>query len=127
MQPNPTEYQKNVKEHDIMVSYDSIPIYVYKRSVVKTTVYGVEGYKMSMIWEDEYQYCITDNYQAFDYNVGNGILYTAKVRTYGSKEDTTFEKLEGRRFYFRPLIDKVISTAKIDESYKVCKTKILSK
>lgn len=127
MQPNPTEYLKNVKEHDIMVSYDSIPIYVYKRSVVKTTVYGVEGYKMSMIWEDEYQYCITDNYQAFDYNVGNGILYTAKVRTYGSKEDTTFEKLEGRRFYFRPLIDKVISTAKIDEGYKVCKTKKLSK
>jgi hypothetical protein len=30
---------------------------------------------MSLIWENEFQYCITDNYKAFDDNIWNGISY----------------------------------------------------
>ena len=124
IQPSIAEFNKQVKENAVnQWSDDDQPIYVYKKSITNTTVWGVAGYKFTMIWEDEYQYCITDNYESFDSNVKNGISYNVKVRTYGTKEDTTFEKLEGRRFYFRPLIEKIISTAKIDEGYKVCKTK----
>lgn len=123
MRPNPSKFLNNITENASTIGPDSIPIYVYKRSVTKSTVFGVEGYKMSLIWENEFQYCITDNYEAFDDNIWNGISYYVKVRTYGTKADTTFEKLEGRRYYLRPLIEKVISTAHLDSGYKVCKTK----
>jgi hypothetical protein len=36
-----------------------------------------------------------------------------KVRTYGDKDKTTFEELEGRRYYLKQLIEKVISTAMV--------------
>lgn len=124
-QPDPMHFNEYVKENEInyVLEMDSVPRYIYKKGVSKAIVFGVAGYKFTVIWEEEYQYCIRDFYSAFDSNVGNGISYYVKVQTYGSKEDTTFEKLEGRRYYFRPLIEKVISTAHLDSGYKVCKTK----
>lgn len=99
-------------------------VYVYKKALVKSVVFGQAGYKTTLIWEDDYQYCITDNYQSHRYD-GNGIFFFVKVRTYCSKEDADFEQLEGRRYYLRPLIEKIISTAKINDGYKVGKTKKL--
>ena len=125
--------QKIIDKPDIsFIKEDSVnnigpsgePIYVYKKALVKSMVFGHAGYKMTMIWEDDYQYCITDNYQSHMYD-GNGISFFVKVRTYCSKEDADFEQLEGRRYYLRPLIEKIISTAKINEGYKVGKTKKL--
>lgn len=129
MSPDPILFDKQIKENEVnyTLENDSVPRFIYKKGAVKATVFGVSGYKFTIVWEDEYQYCIRDIYISFDRYIGNGIHYYVKVQTYGSKEDTTFEKLEGRRYYFRPLIDKVISTATIDEGYKVCKTKKLSK
>ena len=101
---------------------DGTPIYVYKKTLTKSTVFGFEGYKETIIWEDEYQYCITDNYTSV-YNYGNGIKFCVKVRTYGNKNEVTFEQLEGRRYYFRPLIEKIISTAELVDDFKVCKTR----
>ena len=100
------------------------PIYVYKKALVKSMVFGHAGYKTTLIWEDDYQYCITDNYQSHRYD-GNGISFFVKVRTYCSKEDADFEQLEGRRYYLRPLIEKIITTARINDGYKVGKTKKL--
>ncbi|MFD2907533.1 hypothetical protein ACFSX9_02175 [Flavobacterium ardleyense] len=68
-----------------------------------------------MILEDEYQYIITDNFISFDSNQKNGITYFVKVRTYGDKDEITFEELEGRRYYLRRLVEKVISTCKIGD------------
>ncbi len=125
--------QKIIEKPDIsFIKEDTInnvgpsgePVYVYKKALVKSMVFGCTGYKMTMIWEDDYQYCITDNYQSHMYDV-NGISFFVKVRTYCSKEDADFEQLEGRRYYLRPLIEKIISTAKIEDGYKVCKTKTL--
>ena len=66
-----------------------------------------------MIWEDDYQYTITENYEAFWKN-SNGVWFRAfaKVRYYGDKDDITFEDLEGRRHYLHQVIEKVISSAR---------------
>ena len=86
-------------------------IFVHKKDLNRATVYGIKGFKSSLIWEDDYQYGITDNYISFDAGKGNGIGYFVKIRTYGDKDEVTFEQLEGRRFYLKRLIEKVISTA----------------
>jgi len=85
--------------------------FVHKKDLNRATVYGIKGFKSSLIWEDDYQYTITDNYMSFDAGEGNGIVYFVKVRTFGDKDEVTFEQLEGRRFYLRRLIEKIISTA----------------
>lgn len=86
-------------------------IFVHKKDISRANVFGVKGFKSTLIWEDDYQYTITDNFQSYDPSKKNGVMYFIKVRTYGSKNEVTFEELEGRRYYLRQLIEKIISTA----------------
>lgn len=86
-------------------------IFVHKKDLNRATVFGVKGFKGTLIWEDDYQYTITDNFHSYDTTIGNGVVYFVKVRTYGNKSEVNFEKLEGRRYCLRQLIEKVISTA----------------
>ena len=88
-------------------------IFVHKKDVNRATVYNNKGFKGTLIWEDDYQYTITDNYHAFWKN-SNGVWFRgfARVRYYGDKDDITFEKLEGRRHYLHQVIEKVISSAR---------------
>ena len=79
-------------------------------------VFGINGCKGSLIYEDDFEYVISDNY----YALFNGILYSAKVRTKGDKQEVTFEQLEGRRFYLRRLMEQIISTAVLGD-YKLDK------
>ena len=88
-------------------------VFVHKKETNRATVYGVKGFKSSMVWEDKYQNVITDNFDSYDLTKGNGIYYSAVVRTYGNKNEVNFEKLEGRRFYLRQLVEKLISTYSI--------------
>ncbi len=86
-------------------------IFIHKKEISRANVYGVKGFKYSLIWEDDYQYTITDNFQSFDSTKKNGIMYFVKVRTYGNKNEVNFEELEGRRYYLRQIIEKLISTS----------------
>jgi hypothetical protein len=90
-------------------------IFVLKKDINRATVYGVKGFKGTLIWEDDYNYTITDNFNSFDSSIGNGVSYSVKVRTYGNKKEVTFEELEGRRYYLRQLIEKIISTAVVSD------------
>ncbi|NVN95339.1 MAG: hypothetical protein HXX18_08665 [Bacteroidetes bacterium] len=90
-------------------------IFVHKKDLNRATVYGIKGFKATLIWEDEYQIFITDTYKSFDVSIGNGVVYSVKVRTYGNKNEVTFEQLEGRRYYLRRLVEKVISTAEVSD------------
>ncbi len=92
---------------------DGTDIFVHKKDLNRATVFGVKGFKSTLIWEDNYQYAITDNFVSFNSDEENGIFYAVKVRTYGNKSEVNFEKLEGRRYYLRQLIEKVVSTALI--------------
>ena len=90
-------------------------IFVHKKDINRATVYGIKGFKYSLIWEDDYQYTITDNFISYDPTKKNGVIYFVKVRTYGDKDEVTFEELEGRRYYLRRLIEKVVSTAQVGD------------
>lgn len=85
--------------------------FIHKKDIARATVYGLRGFKSSLIWEDEYEYVITDNYVAFDPAIKNGVAYCITVRTHANKTDASFEQLEGRRYYFRRLVDLIASTS----------------
>jgi hypothetical protein len=93
-------------------------IYCHKKDLNRSTTFGLQGYKSTLIWEDKFEFGITDNYSSYNSGVGNGYSNIVKVRVYGDKDDVTFEQLEGRRYYFSLLIQKIISTATIsNEKY----------
>lgn len=124
-------YNKEKKEIDLEneLTNDSIPIgkeidlpdsndkmrlvFCHKKDLNRATVYGIKGYKKTFVWEDKFEYGITDNYVSYNSEVGNGYTISVKVRTYCDKDNVTFEQLEGRRYYFTRLIEKIISTATV--------------
>jgi hypothetical protein len=88
-------------------------IFIHKKDTNRATVFGVKGFSGTLIWEDDYQYTITDNYNSFNKNEMNGVFYSVKVRYYGDKDDVTFEQIEGRKYYLKRLVEKVISTGQV--------------
>lgn len=93
-------------------------IFVHKKDLNKALVWGVNGFKGTIISEDNYQIYITDYYESFDNTKGNGINYFFTVKTFADKDLASFEQLEGRRHYLKRLVEKVISGAYIyDEKY----------
>lgn len=125
--PTYNKYKEEVNvEKDLKFERDTVGtlkkannslIYTHKKDIDRATVFGISGFRGTLIWEDDYQYVITDNYQSYS---DDGILYNAKVRYKGSKKEINFEQLEGRRYYLRRLLEKIISTASITD-YKVDK------
>ena len=95
--------------------YGKIKAFVHKKDIERSTVFGVGGFLGTIIYEDDYQLAISDNYQSFS---KDGIRYVVKVKYFGNKKDTNFEKLEGRRYYLRNVIEKYISSASITD-YKI--------
>lgn len=82
-------------------------IFPHKKEVVKRLVYGHQGFRYTLIWEDDYGIYITDNY----YSLYNGISSSVRVRYKADKASgLTFEDLEGRRFYLSQFIDKTIAS-----------------
>lgn len=91
-------------------------IFFHKKELNLATVFCRKGYKTTYIWEDKFENGITDNYMVFfNNNLGNGVEFMVKVRYYGDKDEVTFEKLEGRRYYLKALIEKIISTAQVND------------
>ncbi len=92
--------------------------FCHKNELNLATVFSAKGYRTTKAWEDKFENGITDNYSVFYNNtavVGNGVSISVKVRYHGDKDEVTFEQLEGRRYYLKELIEKVISTARIDD------------
>lgn len=90
-------------------------VFFHKKELNRATVYGTKGYRSTFIWEDKFENCITDNYRLYMDNIGNGYQLIIKVRYYGNKSEVDFEKIEGRRYYLKPLVEKIVSTAKVGD------------
>ena len=80
--------------------------FIHKIDLNKANVYGSDGFKLTIIYEDDYEYIIEDRYYRKYRNKAN----LAKVKFSGDKDEITFEDLEGRRYYFKKLINQLIST-----------------
>ena len=83
---------------------------LHKTDIKKANVGGLDGFRGTLIWEDKYEKCITDNYATVGVRNGEKYIFSAKVRYKGDLDEVSFEQLEGRRYYFKALIDKMLST-----------------
>jgi hypothetical protein len=100
------EYAKG--EKFIVGEYnEELKAFLHKKDINKTKVFGVDGFKQSFIYENDYEIVIKDNYFA----TSNGVVLWAGVRYKADKDEVTFEELEGRRYYLRRLAEKIISTS----------------
>jgi len=88
--------------------------FIHKVDINKTKVYSINGFKLTIVYENDYEIVIKDNY----YAVYDGVIFHCGLRVKGDKDEVTFESLEGRRAYFRRLSDQIISTAKISNVKK---------
>ena len=86
---------------------------VHKVDLKKANVAASNGFVGTLIWEDKYEKCITDNYTGIKNVNGQDLMFMVKVRFKGDRDRVSFEKLEGRRYYLNPLIVKTISTYKL--------------
>ena len=106
------EYVKHdntgVKKWEVGRIYDGRGM-LHKVDINKTMVAGNNGFLRTLIFEDDYEYYIQDHYLSTAYD----IWFSATVTYKGDKDETTFEDLEGRRYYLKPVSDLIISTADI--------------
>ena len=82
-------------------------IFIHKKDLGRANVCGVNGYKYTIISEDDYELKITDEFLA----VRDGLIYVAEFIVKGDKDEVSFEQLEGRRYYLRKVVERLISSA----------------
>ena len=85
------------------------PQFLHEKEVNRIDVYGKSGYSSKLVLEDDYQIQITENYASENWL--EGYISYVFVTYKGNKREVSFEELEGRRFYLKRLIDKVIASA----------------
>ena len=89
------------------VTKDGSDLFIHSKDITSATVFSLKGFKGSVSYEDDYNYVIKDNYTS-DFDGG---VCEAGARFKGDKDEVTFAQLEGRRYYFKALIENIISTA----------------
>lgn len=82
--------------------------FLHETDLYTAKVYGKEGFRGTLKYEDEFHIYIEDTYVADLFPYG-GVLVRATYK--GDKRKNTFEELEGRRYYLSPLIEKTIANA----------------
>jgi hypothetical protein len=80
--------------------------YVHNVEISKTRVHGLNGFKVKVVMEDDYEKVIDNTFFAFDENTN--IFYGSDCLIKGNKKEVTFEELEGKNEYFRKLYDKFL-------------------
>lgn len=104
-----------IKEGEKFLNIGDDSAYCHKKLLVKRTVYGHPGFRSTIIWEDEFEICITDNYMTHYDN----IEYHVKVRYKADKESgITFNDLEGRRYYLSKFLDKHAASKRVTNIVK---------
>lgn len=84
--------------------------FLHKKDIGRAKVAGIEGFYGTQIFEDKYEKVIYENYVSIGSLDDIKYWITAEVTYKGDKDEVTFEQLEGRRYYFKSLIAKMIST-----------------
>ena len=93
-------------------NFGNIEGFLHKTDIDRANIGGLNGFCGTLVWEDKYEKVITENYQAIGSVKAVNYLLSVKVRYKGNTDEVDFEQLEGRRYYFKPLVKKLISTIK---------------
>lgn len=83
--------------------------FVHSKDINRAKLFLLDGYKTTLALEDDYEIMLNDRY----FGARDGIIYYAVVKYSADKDESNFEELEGRRYYFRKLVDKIISTTNV--------------
>ena len=86
---------------------------LHKKDLKRATVGANKGFRGTLIWEDKYEKGITDNYASTSKINNKTYIFKVKVRYKGDVDEVSFEQLEGRRYYFRTLVEKIVATIRI--------------
>ena len=86
---------------------------LHKYDLKRANIGGNDGFRYTIIWEDKYEKCITDIYSSNVIVKGKKYRFSATIYFKGDADEVSFEQLEGRRYYFRTLINKILSTINI--------------
>jgi len=88
--------------------------FIHYKEIKRAQVYGSRGFVGTIVVEDKYDKIINDIYLVDDtISKGKKRILLAIV-TYTAEKDVSFEIIEGRRNYLKPLVNKVIANAKQD-------------
>ena len=83
--------------------------YLHKKDINRAVVFGEKGFVGTYALEDDYEYTIVDAFVSP--NRDSEYLNIMLVTYSGDKDLVDFEKLEGRRYYLKQLINKVVMNA----------------
>jgi hypothetical protein len=103
----------NLKEGELNKLGGDTESFLHKKDIDRENVGGFSGFCGILIWEDKYEKCITENYGVITLINGENYFISVKVRYKGDTEDVDFEQLEARKYYFKSLVKKLISTIKV--------------
>jgi hypothetical protein len=101
---NQEEYAKYKEDTVGTIMYEKT--FLHKKELKRANVCGIDGFKTTLIYEDDYELVIEDNFNASIY----GKILRASVTYKGAKGEVTFEQLEGRRYYLKRLCEQIIAT-----------------
>ena len=85
--------------------------HLHAKELYTANIYGSEGFRGTLKIEDEFNLLIEDTYVVA---LKDGLWGSVKiiVKYKADKRSSSFEEIEGRRYYLQPLIEKTISTAR---------------
>ena len=107
---NPEEYCKYDEAIVGTIFYEKR--FLHKKEQKRANVYGIDGFKTTLIYEDDYELVIKDYFNASIY----GKILQASVKYKGAKGEVTFEQLEGRRYYLKRLCEQIIATTSFPDA-----------
>lgn len=103
------------KENEFEYQNKKFKYFVHMKDLRRADVFGTFGFKGTLITEDKYEIGITDHYKSTYNSSGKGYISYVSIVYKGDKKEVTFEQLEGRRYYFRNLIQKLTATGFVDK------------
>ena len=98
----------------ITIGEENKGVFYHNKDKKPATVFGLKGIQATLITEDKYEFQISDVYTSYNYDHKLYFTNSVIINYHGDKKEVTFEQLEGRRYYFRNLIQKIIASGYID-------------
>jgi hypothetical protein len=83
--------------------------FVHDKATRRVNVAGFSGYSGKLVFEDDYEITIRDDFMSIGNVSGTEYLFFVQVHTKAGKGDVSFEDLEGRRHYLSGLVYELTS------------------
>lgn len=83
--------------------------FVHDKGIRRATVGGFEGFAGKIVYEDNYEITIRDDFMSVGVISGTEYFFFTQIHTKANKGEVNFEELEGRRHYMSGLVYELTS------------------